>query len=224
VILDIQRQPGANVIETVQRIKSELPRLQRAMPAGVKVNVVQDRTGTIRASVRDVQFTLVLTVALVVLVVFIFLRTIRATVIAGVALPLSLIATFGIMWLCGFSLDNLSLMALTIGTGFVVDDAIVMIENIVRHIEEGDDGFTAALRGASEIGFTVISLTVSLIAVFIPLLFMTGIVGRMFREFALTLTIAIVTSAIVSLTLTPMMCSRLLRPAARAAALRSPTG
>ena len=143
----------------------------------------------------------------------IFLRTIRATIIAGVALPLSLIATFGIMWFCGFSLDNLSLMALTIGTGFVVDDAIVMIENIVRHMEDGEDPFEAALRGASEIGFTVISLTVSLIAVFIPLLFMTGLVGRMFREFALTLTIAVVTSAVVSLTLTPMMCSRLLRHA-----------
>ena len=213
VILDIQRQPGANVIETVRRINAELPRLQRAMPAGVNVTVVQDRTGTIRASVHDVQLTLILSVVLVVLVVLIFLRTVRATVIAGVALPLSLIATFGVMWFCGFSLDNLSLMALTIGTGFVVDDAIVMIENIVRHMEEGDDGVTAALRGASEIGFTVISLTVSLIAVFIPLLFMTGLVGRMFREFALTLTIAVVTSAIVSLTLTPMMCSRLLRPA-----------
>jgi multidrug efflux pump len=215
VVLDIQRQPGANVIETVRRIHAELPRLQRAMPAGVTLTVVQDRTGTIRASVRDVQFTLVLSVVLVVLVVFIFLRTIRATIIAGVALPLSLIGTFGVMWFCGFGLDNLSLMALTIGTGFVVDDAIVMIENIVRHIENGEGPLEAALRGAREIGFTVISLTVSLIAVFIPLLFMTGLVGRMFREFALTLTIAVVTSAIVSLTLTPMMCSRLLRHVAR---------
>jgi multidrug efflux pump len=211
VVLDIQRQPGANVIETVRRIHAELPRLQRAMPAGVTLTVVQDRTATIRASVRDVQFTLVLSVVLVVLVVFVFLRTIRATIIAGVALPLSLIATFGVMWFCGFSLDNLSLMALTIGTGFVVDDAIVMIENIVRHMEDGEGPLEAALRGAREIGFTVISLTVSLIAVFIPLLFMTGLVGRMFREFALTLTIAVVTSAIVSLTLTPMMCSKLLR-------------
>ena len=150
--------------------------------------------------------------------VLIFLRTVRATIIAGVALPLSLIATFGVMWFCGFSLDNLSLMALTIGTGFVVDDAIVMIENIVRHMEEGEDPFQAALDGAREIGFTVISLTVSLIAVFIPLLFMTGLVGRMFREFALTLTIAVVTSAVVSLTLTPMMCSRLLRHASAEAA------
>lgn len=210
IIIDIQRQPGANVIETVQRIRAELPRLRRAIPVGVKLTVVSDRTDTIRASVHDVQFTLVLSVGLVVLVVLVFLRTIRATIIAGVALPLSLIATFGVMWFCGFSLDNLSLMALTIGTGFVVDDAIVMIENIVRHMEEGESPFEAALRGAREIGFTVISLTVSLIAVFIPLLFMTGLVGRMFREFALTLTIAVVTSAIVSLTLTPMMCSRLL--------------
>jgi len=211
VIIDVQRQPGANVIETVRLVQAELPRLQRAMPADAHLTVVHDRTGTIRASIRDVQFTLVLAVGLVVLVVLVFLRTIRATIIAGVALPLSLIATFGVMWFCGFSLDNLSLMALTIGTGFVVDDAIVMIENIVRHMEEGESALDAALRGAREIGFTVISLTVSLIAVFIPLLFMTGLVGRMFREFALTLTIAVVTSMVVSLTLTPMMCSRLLR-------------
>jgi multidrug efflux pump len=211
IVVDIQRQPGANVIETVQRIQRQLPQLQRAFPAGATLTVVHDATTTIRASIRDVQFTLVLSVALVIMVVFVFLRTIRATIIAGVALPLSLIATFGIMWFCGFSLDNLSLMALTIGTGFVIDDAIVMIENIVRHMEDGEDPFQAALEGAREIGFTVISLTLSLIAVFIPLLFMTGIVGRMFREFALTLTIAVVTSAVVSLTLTPMMCSRLLR-------------
>jgi multidrug efflux pump len=211
VIIDIQRQPGANVIDTVRRIGLELPRLQRVMPKGVSLAVVQDRTGTIRASVHDVQFTLILSVGLVVMVVFIFLRTIRATIIAGVALPLSLIATFGVIWFLGFSLDNLSLMALTIGTGFVIDDAIVMIENIVRHMEEGEPPFEAALNGAREIGFTVISLTVSLVAVFIPLLFMSGIVGRMFREFALTLTVAVITSAVVSLTLTPMMCSRLLR-------------
>jgi len=173
--------------------------------------VVADRTNTIRASVRDVQFTLVLSVVLVVLVVLLFLRSVRATIIAGVALPLSLVTSFGVMWFAGFSLDNLSLMALTIGTGFVVDDAIVMIENIVRHMEKGESAMDAALKGASEIGFTVISLTVSLIAVFIPLLFMTGLVGRMFREFALTLTIAVITSAVVSLTLTPMMCSRILR-------------
>jgi multidrug efflux pump len=211
VIIDVHRQPGANVIETVQRIQAELPRLQEALPTDARLTVVHDRTGTIRASVRDVQFTLVLSVALVVLVVLLFLRTLRATIIAGVALPVSLIATFGIMWFCGFSLDNLSLMALTIGTGFVVDDAIVMIENIVRHMERGEKPMQAALEGAREIGFTVISLTLSLIAVFIPLLFMTGLVGRMFREFALTLTIAVIISAVVSLTLTPMMCSRLLR-------------
>jgi multidrug efflux pump len=210
VIVDVHRQPGANVIDTVKRVRAELPRLQRAMPTDAKLTVVHDRTGTIRASVRDVQFTLVLSVALVVLVVLLFLRTIRATVIAGVALPVSLVATFGVMWFCGFSLDNLSLMALTIGTGFVVDDAIVMIENIVRHMEEGESPMQAALEGAREIGFTVISLTLSLIAVFIPLLFMTGLVGRMFREFALTLTIAVVISAVVSLTLTPMMCARML--------------
>ena len=212
IVVDVQRQPGANVIDTVTRVRAELPRLRRALPAGATLTIVNDRTTTIRASIHDVQFTLVLSVGLVVLVVLVFLRTIRATIIAGVALPLSLIATFGVMWFAGFSLDNLSLMALTIGTGFVVDDAIVMIENIVRHMENGEGPLEAALRGASEIGFTVISLTLSLIAVFIPLLFMTGLVGRMFREFALTLTIAVVASAIVSLTLTPMMCGRLLRP------------
>ena len=210
VVLDIQRQPGANVVETVERIKQEIPRLKRALPSDVALTVVSDRTGTIGASIHEVQFTLVLSVALVVLVVLLFLRSIQATIIAGVALPLSLIATFGVMWFLNFSLDNLSLMALTIGTGFVVDDAIVMIENIVRHIEKGEKPFEAALNGSREIGFTVISLTVSLIAVFIPLLFMSDLVGRMFREFALTLTIAVVVSAIVSLTLTPMMSSRLL--------------
>ena len=213
VILDIQRQPGANVIEVVRQIRAEIPKLQRTIPAGVKLTVVSDRTVTIRASVHDVQFTLVLSVILVTLVVLFFLRSLRATLIAGVALPLSLITSFGVMYFAGFSLDNLSLMALTIGTGFVVDDAIVMIENIVRHMEDGETAMEAALRGAREIGFTVISLTVSLVAVFIPLLFMSGLVGRMFREFALTLTIAVVTSALVSLTLTPMMCSRLLRHA-----------
>jgi multidrug efflux pump len=211
IVIDVQRQPGANVIETIERVRAELPRLQRALPASAQLRIVNDRTETIRASIHDVQFTLMLSVVLVVLVVLIFLRTIRATLIAGVALPLSLITTFGVMWFCGFSLDNLSLMALTIGTGFVVDDAIVMIENIVRHTEKGEPPLQAALRGAGEIGFTVVSLTLSLIAVFIPLLFMTGLVGRMFREFALTLTIAVVASAIVSLTLTPMMCGWLLR-------------
>lgn len=213
VIIDIQRQPGANVIDVVKQIRAEIPKVQRAIPAGVHLTIVSDRTVTIRASVHDVQFTLILSVLLVTLVVLLFLRSLRATLIAGVALPLSLITSFGIMYFAGFSLDNLSLMALTIGTGFVVDDAIVMIENIVRHMENGDSAMQASLKGASEIGFTVISLTVSLIAVFIPLLFMSGLVGRMFREFALTLTIAVVTSAVVSLTLTPMMCSRLLKAA-----------
>src|SRR5215475_1433751 len=214
VIIDIQRQPGANVIDVVRQIRDEIPKIQRAIPAGVNLTIVSDRTVTIRASVHDVQFTLILSVVLVTLVVLLFLRSLRATLIAGVALPLSLITSFGVMYFAGFSLDNLSLMALTIGTGFVVDDAIVMIENIVRHMENGESAMSASLRGASEIGFTVISLTVSLIAVFIPLLFMSGLVGRMFREFALTLTIAVVTSAVVSLTLTPMMCSRLLRHSA----------
>ncbi len=211
VIINVKRQPGANVVETVSRIQAELPRLTAAMPGDVELVTVQDRTQMIRASIHEVEFTLVLCVVLVVFVVLLFLRSIRATIIAGIALPISLVATFGVMWLAGFSLDNLSLMALTIGTGFVIDDAIVMIENIVRHIEKGEDPKVAALRGAREIGFTVISLTLSLVAVFIPMLFMTGIVGRMFQEFALTLTIAVVVSAVVSLTLTPMMCALLLK-------------
>ena len=211
VVIDIQRQPGANIVGTVDRIKKVLPKLEAALPAGVKAEVVADRTGTIRASVRDVQFTLVLSVVLVVMVVLLFLRTLSATIVAGVTLPLSLIASFGIMYFAGFSLDNLSLMALTIATGFVVDDAIVMIENIMRYIECGETPMAAAYKGAGEIGFTIVSLTVSLIAVFIPLLFMTGIVGRLFREFALTLTIAVLTSMVISLTLTPMMSGRLLR-------------
>jgi multidrug efflux pump len=211
VILDVQRQPGANVVKTVDLVKAELPRLRRAIPSSVDLRVVHDRTETIRASIKEVEFSLILSAILVVLVVLLFLRTVRATIIAAVALPLSIVATFAVMWLAGFSLDNLSLMALTIGTGFIVDDAIVMIENIVRNIEGGERPFAAALKGAREIGFTVISLTASLIAVFIPLLFMTGIVGRMFREFALTLSVAVLMSAAVSLTLTPMMCARLLR-------------
>ena len=214
IVIDVQRQPGANIVATVDRMKAMLPQLQRGLPAGVRVELVADRTATIRASVREVQFTLVLSVVLVILVVLLFLRTLSATFVAGVTLPLSLASAFGLMWYAGFSLDNLSLMALTIATGFVVDDAIVMIENIVRHIERGDPPMVAAYKGAGEIGFTIISLTVSLVAVFIPLLFMTGIVGRLFQEFALALTIAVVVSAIVALTLTPMMCARLLRPAA----------
>jgi multidrug efflux pump len=210
VVLEIQKQPGANIVATVDRLKAEVPRLARSMPAGVSLAVVHDRTTTIRASIADVEFTLVLSCALVVLVVLLFLRSLRATLIAAVTLPLSIVATFAAMWWAGFSLDNLSLMALTIGTGFVVDDAIVMIENIVRRRDEGLSALEAARKGAGEIGFTVVSLTLSLIAVFIPLLFMTGLVGRMFREFALTLSMAVVVSAVVSLTLTPMMCSRLL--------------
>jgi multidrug efflux pump len=213
VIIDVQRQPGANIVGTVDSLQRLLPRLTNALPPGVNVEVAADRTGTIRASVHEVQFTLALSVGLVVLVVLLFLRTFSATLVAGVTLPLSLIASFGVMYFAGFSLDNLSLMALTIATGFVVDDAIVMIENIMRHIENGEKPMTAAFKGAGEIGFTIISLTVSLIAVFIPLLFMTGIVGRLFREFALTLTIAVLTSMVIALTLTPMMSARLLRGA-----------
>jgi hydrophobe/amphiphile efflux-1 (HAE1) family protein len=211
VVLDIQRQPGANIIETADRIKALLPKLRATLPPSVKVEILADRTETIRASVEDVHFTLILTVVLVVAVIFVFLRKFWATVIPSVALPLAIIGTFGVMKLIGFSLDNLSLMALTISTGFVVDDAIVMIENIVRYIEMGEKPMDAALKGAKQIGFTVISLSLSLIAVFIPLLFMTGIVGRLFREFAITLSVAVVASALVSLTLTPMMCARLLK-------------
>jgi hydrophobe/amphiphile efflux-1 (HAE1) family protein len=214
VILDVQRQPGANIIQTADRVKALLPKLRSALPPSVKVSILTDRTETIRASVRDVQFTLLLTVGLVIMVIFLFLRKFWATVIPSVALPLAVIGTFGVMKLMDFSLDNLSLMALTISTGFVVDDAIVMIENIVRYIEMGEKPLQAALKGSKQIGFTVISLTVSLIAVFIPLIFMTGIVGRLFREFAITLSIAVAVSAVVSLTLTPMMCGRLLRPEA----------
>ena len=212
VVLDVQRQPGANIIGTADRIKALLPQLRASLPPSVHVEILNDRTETIRASVRDVQFTLALASALVVVVIFVFLRKFWATVIPGVSLPLALIGTFGLMKVGGFSLNNLSLMALTISTGFVVDDAIVMIENIVRYLEKGESPMEAALKGARQIGFTVISLSVSLVAVFIPLLFMTGLVGRLFREFALTLSAAVAVSAVVSLTLTPMLCSRLLKP------------
>jgi multidrug efflux pump len=211
VIVNIQRQPGANVIEVVDRIKRLLPQLQSALPAAVQVSVLTDRTSTIRASVRDVEFTLLLSVALVVMVIFLFLRNVAATAIPSVSVPLSLIGTFGAMYLLGFSIDNLSLMALTIATGFVVDDAIVMIENISRYVEAGDTPLQAALKGAEQIGFTILSLTVSLIAVLIPLLFMGDVVGRLFREFAITLSVTILISAAVSLTLTPTMCARLLK-------------
>src|SRR5690349_18746413 len=211
VILNIQRQPGANIIAVVDRIKALLPQLTASLPSAVQVAILTDRTNTIRASVKDVQFELMLTVALVVMVMFLFLRNLAATVIPSVAVPLSLVGTFGIMYLLGYSLNNLTLMALTISTGFVVDDAIVMIENIARYIEQGERPMRAALRGAEQIGFTIISLTVSLIAVLIPLLFMGDIVGRLFREFAVTLSVTILVSAVVSLTLTPMMSARLLK-------------
>ena len=211
VILNIQRQPGANIISVVDRIKQLLPQLTSSLPASIHVSILTDRTTTIRASVSDVQFELGLTVALVVMVMFLFLRNIAATIIPGIAVPLSLVATFGVMYLLGYSLNNLTLMALTISTGFVVDDAIVMIENITRYIEAGDAPLEAALKGSAQIGFTIVSLTVSLIAVLIPLLFMSDIVGRLFREFAVTLSVTILASAVVSLTLTPMMCSKLLK-------------
>ena len=212
VIVNIQRQPGSNVIEVVDRIKGLLPQIEQSLPAAVKVSVLTDRTTTIRTSVADVQFELMLAVALVVMVIFLFLRTAAATSIPSIAVPLSLVGTFGVMYLLGFSLNNLTLMALTIATGFVVDDAIVMIENISRYIEQGYSPLEAALKGSEQIAFTIMSLTISLVAVLIPLLFMGDVVGRLFREFAITLGVTIVISAVVSLTLTPMMCARLLKP------------
>src|SRR5438128_10602120 len=211
VIVNVQRQPGANIIKVVDSIKELLPKLKASLPSAVEVAILTDRTTTIRASVEDVQFTLMLAIALIVMVMFLFVRTLAATVIPSVAVPVSLVGTFGVMYLLGYSLNNLSLMALTIATGFVVDDAIVMIENIMRYIEEGDPPLQAALKGAEQIGFTILSLTVSLIAVLIPLLFMGDIVGRLFREFAVTLSVTILVSAVVSLTLTTMMCARMLR-------------
>ncbi|PYN60572.1 MAG: acriflavine resistance protein B [Candidatus Rokuibacteriota bacterium] len=213
VIVNIQRQPGANIITVVDRIKRLLPQLKASLPSAIEITTLTDRTATIRASVADVEFTLILTIALVVMVMFLFLRSLSATIIPSVAVPISIIGTFGIMYLLGYSLDNLSLMALTISTGFVVDDAIVMIENIARYIEAGESPLQAALKGSEQIGFTIVSLTVSLIAVLIPLLFMGDIIGRLFREFAITLSVTILVSAVVSLTLTPMMCARLLRVA-----------
>ncbi len=210
VIVNIQRQPGANIIEVVDRVKKLLPQLRTSLPAAVDLEILTDRTVTIRASVEDVQFELLLTIALVVAVIFVFLRSVYATIIPSIAVPLSIVGTFGVMYLLGYSLNNLSLMALTISTGFVVDDAIVMIENIMRYIEQGMPPMEAALKGAGEISFTILSLSISLVAVLIPLLFMGDIVGRLFREFAITLSVTIVFSAIVSLTLTPMMCARLL--------------
>src|SRR3989475_1344730 len=211
VIVNVQRQPGANTISVVDRIKALLPQLKASLPPSVDVSIITDRTTTIRASVEDVQFELMLTIGLVVMVMFIFLRNLAATVIPSIAVPLSLVGAFGLMYLMGFSLNNLTLMALTISTGFVVDDAVVMIENISRYVEEGLSPLHAALNGSKQIGFTILSLTVSLIAVLIPLLFMGDVVGRLFREFAITLSLTILVSAVVSLTLTPMMCSKLLK-------------
>ena len=211
VFLVVFKQPGANVIETVDRIKAELPRLVAAIPPAIKIDVISDRTQTIRAAVEDVQFTLLLTIALVVMVIFVFLRSVWATIIPSVTVPLALLGACSLMWVFGYTLDNLSLMALTISVGFVVDDAIVMLENITRYIEEGEKPLAAALKGAGEIGFTILSISVSLVAVLIPLLLMGGIIGRLFREFAVTLTMAIFVSLVVSLTLTPMMASRFLR-------------
>jgi multidrug efflux pump len=211
VLINVQRQPGANVIEVVDRVKAVLPGLTASMPAGLDVTVLGDRTQTIRASVRDVQTELLFAIALVVMVTFLFLRRLSATLIPSITVPLSLIGTFGVMYLAGFSVNNLTLMALTIATGFVVDDAIVMLENVARHIEEGETPFQAAIKGSRQIGFTLISLTFSLIAVLIPLLFMGDVVGRLFREFAITLAVAILISLVVSLTLTPMMCARMLK-------------
>jgi multidrug efflux pump len=213
IVINVQRQPGANVIDVVDSIKAQLPTLQKALPDSVQLTVINDRTQTIRASIKDVQIELLLSIGLVVLVTFVFLGNITATLIPSVAVPLSLIGTFGVMYLAGFSLNNLTLMALTIATGFVIDDAIVVVENISRHLEEGESPMAAALKGSQEIGFTIISLTVSLIAVLIPLLFMGDVVGRLFREFAITLAVAILVSMIISLTLTPMLCAHLLRHA-----------
>src|SRR5690554_4741819 len=212
ILLNIQRQPGANVVEVVNSVKAMLPSLQGSLPVGVDVAIAADRTQTIREAIRHVQTEMMLAIGLVVLVTFVFLRSWSATLIPSVVVPLSLVGTFGIMYLSGFSLNTLSLMALTIATGFVVDDAIVMIENIARHIEEGESPLQAALKGAKQIGFTLVSLTVSLIAVLIPLLFMTDVIGRLFREFAVTLAVAILLSLAISLTLTPMMSARMLKP------------
>src|SRR6202041_1646040 len=212
VLIIVFRQPGANIIETVDRVVSLMPYLQSSISPAIKLTIALDRTITVRASVKDIEFTLLLSIILVILVVFAFLRTFRATIIPSIAVPLSLVGTFGGMYLLGYSLDNLSLMALAISTGFVVDDAIVVLENITRYVERGMDAVQAAFKGAAEIGFTVVSMSLSLVAVFIPLLLMGGIVGRLFREFAVTLSIAIGVSLLVSLTTTPTMCAKFLRP------------
>ena len=212
MLIIIFRQPGANIIDTVDRVYALLPQLASSISPAIHLDVVMDRTTTIRASVRDIEITLIISVFLVILVVFAFLRTVRATIIPSIAVPLSLIGTFAVMYLLHYSLDNLSLMALAISTGFVVDDAIVVLENITRHLEHGMTPVAAAFRGAREIGFTVLSMSTSLVAVFIPILMMRGLVGRLFREFAVTLSIAIGVSLLVSLTTTPMMCAQILKP------------
>ena len=212
VLIIVFRQPGANIIETVDRVRTLMPFLQSSISPAINLSIAMDRTVTVRASVKDIETTLIISVILVILVVFAFLRTVRATIIPSIAVPLSLVGTFGGMYLLGYSLDNLSLMALAISTGFVVDDAIVVLENITRYVEHGMDAVQAAFKGAAEIGFTVVSMSVSLVAVFIPLLMMGGIVGRLFREFAVTLSIAIGVSLLVSLTTTPTMCAKFLRP------------
>src|SRR5437016_4838274 len=211
VTLTIQRQPGTNTVAVVDAIRSLLPAFRQQLPASIKLDVLYDRSESIRESVNDVQFSLLLAIGLVVLVIFLFLRNVRATFIPTLALPTSIVFTFAIMYLLGFSLDNLSLMALTLSVGFVVDDAVVMLENIVRRMEEGEGAMEAALKGSREIGFTIVSMTVSLVAVFIPVLFLSGILGRLFREFAITISVAILVSGFVSLSLTPMLCSRLLK-------------
>ena len=212
IVLAILRQPGTNTIEVVQSIKDILPSFQHDLPASVNLDILYDRSVPIKESVHDVQFTLILALVLVILVIFVFLRNVSATVIPSLALPMSIIGTFAVMYLCGYSLDNLSLMALTLCVGFVVDDAIVMLENIVRHMEHGESVMEAAYKGSREISFTILSMTLSLVAVFIPVLFMGGIVGRLLHEFAVTISVAVLISGFVSLTLTPMLCSRFLRP------------
>jgi multidrug efflux pump len=214
VLIIVFRQPGANIIETVDRVRALMPFLQSSISPAIDLTIAMDRTVTVRASVKDIETTLIISIILVILVVFAFLRTVRATIIPSIAVPLSLVGTFGGMYLLGYSLDNLSLMALAISTGFVVDDAIVVLENITRYVEHGMGAVQAAFKGAAEIGFTVLSMSTSLVAVFIPLLMMGGIVGRLFREFAVTLSIAIGVSLLVSLTTTPTMCARFLRPPA----------
>ena len=220
VIIDVHKQPGYNVNQTVELVKDIFPEIKTALPPSMKLQVMGDRTQTIRASVDDVQFTMAVSIGLVVLVMFLFLRNVRATLIPSVTIPVSLLSTCAVMYLVGYTIDNVSLMALTIAVGFIIDDAVVMVENINRHIEDGTPALEAALIGSREIGFTIVSMTLSLIAVFIPLLLMGGLIGRLFREFAVTVSVAILMSGLVSLTLTPMMCGQLLAPSDAESAAR----